>query len=52
MLTLPRLTVSAGIGVNGLAQLLAARTTPARRAIAATKRMAWQALLRALPPAR
>jgi peptidoglycan/xylan/chitin deacetylase (PgdA/CDA1 family) len=44
VLTLPRLTVNAGIGVTGFARLLAARPTPSRRRRATAKRLTWQAL--------
>jgi peptidoglycan/xylan/chitin deacetylase (PgdA/CDA1 family) len=47
VLTLPRLTVNAGIGVAGLAGLLGARPTPSGRQAAAAKRVAWRALRRA-----
>ncbi len=46
LLTLPRLTVNAGIGVTGLAGLLGARPTPHGRQVAAGKRLAWRALRR------
>jgi peptidoglycan/xylan/chitin deacetylase (PgdA/CDA1 family) len=49
-LTLPRLTVNAGIGVAGLARLLAARPTPAGRRAAAVKRVAWRAVRELVPP--
>lgn len=49
VLTLPRLTVNAGIGVAGLARLLAARPTPRSRQAATMKRVAWQALRRGVP---
>jgi peptidoglycan/xylan/chitin deacetylase (PgdA/CDA1 family) len=44
LLTLPRLTVNAGIGVTGLARLLAAWPTPSVRWAAAAKRVVWRAL--------
>jgi peptidoglycan/xylan/chitin deacetylase (PgdA/CDA1 family) len=50
VLTLPRLTVNAGIGVAGLTRLLDVRPTPARRRAAAAKRVAWQAARRLVPP--
>jgi peptidoglycan/xylan/chitin deacetylase (PgdA/CDA1 family) len=49
VLTLPRLTVNAGIGVAGLARLLGARPTPRRRQAAAVKRVAWRAARRRVP---
>ena len=49
VLTLPRLTVNAGIGVTGLARLLRARPTPSGRQAAAAKRMAWRAVRRRVP---
>ena len=48
VLTLPRLTVNAGIGVTGLARLLGGRP-PGGRQAAAVKRVAWRALRRAVP---
>ena len=48
VLTLPRLTVNAGIGVAGLAGLLGARPTPSGRQAAAAKRVAWRAMRRAV----
>jgi peptidoglycan/xylan/chitin deacetylase (PgdA/CDA1 family) len=50
VLTLPRLTVNAGIGVAGLTRLLDVRPTPARRRAAAAKRVAWRAVRRLVPP--
>jgi peptidoglycan/xylan/chitin deacetylase (PgdA/CDA1 family) len=50
MLTLPRLTVNAGIGVAGLARLLCALPTPANRRAAAVKRVAWRAVRQMVPP--
>ncbi|HUK68521.1 MAG TPA: polysaccharide deacetylase family protein [Streptosporangiaceae bacterium] len=50
VLTLPRLTVNAGIGVTGLACLLGARPTPHGRRVAAAKRIAWRALRRTVRP--
>ncbi len=50
VLTLPRLTVNAGIGVTGLAGLLGARPTPHSRRVAAAKRVAWRALRKAVRP--
>jgi peptidoglycan/xylan/chitin deacetylase (PgdA/CDA1 family) len=50
VLTLPRLTVNAGIGVAGLTRLLAVRATPAKRRAAAAKRVAWRAVRRLVPP--
>jgi len=50
MLTLPRLTVNAGIGVAGLARLLCARPTPTNRRAAAVKRVAWRAVRQMVPP--
>jgi peptidoglycan/xylan/chitin deacetylase (PgdA/CDA1 family) len=44
VLTLPRLTVNAGLGVTGLARLLDARSTPVERLAAAVKRVTWMAL--------
>jgi peptidoglycan/xylan/chitin deacetylase (PgdA/CDA1 family) len=49
-LTLPRLTVNAGIGVAGLTRLLAARPTRAGRRAAAAKRLAWRAVRQTVPP--
>jgi peptidoglycan/xylan/chitin deacetylase (PgdA/CDA1 family) len=42
--TLPRLTVNAESGTDGLAKLLAIRATRSRRNFAAAKRIAWRAL--------
>ena len=50
VLTLPRLTVNAGIGVAGLARLLGSRPTPAGRRAAAVKRVVWRAVRQAVPP--
>ena len=50
MLTLPRLTVNAGIGVAGLARLLRARSTRTNRRAAAVKRVAWRAVRQIVPP--
>ena len=47
VLTLPRLTVNAGIGVAGLARLLGSRPTPAGRRAAAVKRVTWRAIRQA-----
>jgi peptidoglycan/xylan/chitin deacetylase (PgdA/CDA1 family) len=41
---LPRLSVNAGIGTTGLAQLLASQPTRSRRHLAAVKRIIWHAL--------
>ena len=49
MLTLPRLTVNAGIGVAGLARLLGARPTSSSRPVAGAKRIVWRAVRRAVP---
>lgn len=49
VLTLPRLTVNAGIGVAGLARLLARPTRGGRRLVVA-KRLAWRAVRNAVPP--
>jgi peptidoglycan/xylan/chitin deacetylase (PgdA/CDA1 family) len=49
VLRLPRLTVSAGIGVAGLARLLRTRPTARARLRAAAKRTAWRAVRRAVP---
>jgi peptidoglycan/xylan/chitin deacetylase (PgdA/CDA1 family) len=49
-LTLPRLTVNAGIGVAGLARLLGVRPTPVARRAAAVKRVAWRAVRQLVPP--
>jgi peptidoglycan/xylan/chitin deacetylase (PgdA/CDA1 family) len=48
-LTLPRLTVNAGIGVAGLARLLDSRNTASRRQKAVLKQVAWRAARRAVP---
>jgi peptidoglycan/xylan/chitin deacetylase (PgdA/CDA1 family) len=50
VLTLPRLTVNAGIGVQGLARLLGTCPTPASRRAAAAKRVVWRAM-RGITPA-
>ena len=50
LLTLPRLTVNAGIGVAGLARLLGTRATRSGRQLAAAKRLAWRTLRNAVPP--
>ena len=50
VLTLPRLTVNAGLGVAGLVRLLGVRPTAARRQAAAAKRVAWRAVRRLVPP--
>jgi peptidoglycan/xylan/chitin deacetylase (PgdA/CDA1 family) len=44
MFTLPRLTVNAGLGTNGLARLLVARATPYRRNLVEMKRVVWRAM--------
>lgn len=49
VLTLPRLTVNAGIGVPGLARMLQARPTAGARRAAAAKRLTWRAMRRAVP---
>jgi peptidoglycan/xylan/chitin deacetylase (PgdA/CDA1 family) len=49
VLTLPRLTVNAGLGVAGLARLLGTRPTPVRQQVAATKRIIWRAMRGLLP---
>lgn len=49
VLTLPRLTVNAGIGVAGLAGLLQARPTRGGRRLAAAKRLAWRTIRNAVP---
>lgn len=49
VLTLPRLTVNAGTGPDGLARLLGTRPVPGGRGVAAAKRVAWRALRRTLP---
>jgi peptidoglycan/xylan/chitin deacetylase (PgdA/CDA1 family) len=49
VLTLPRLTVNAGIGVAGLADLLRARPTRSGRRLVAAKRLAWRAVRNAVP---
>ena len=50
LLTLPRLTVNAGIGVAGLARLLGRDPTPASRRAASVKRVAWRAVRQLVPP--
>jgi len=50
LLTLPRLTVNAGIGVTGLARLLGRSPTPASQRSAAVKRVAWRAVRQLVPP--
>jgi peptidoglycan/xylan/chitin deacetylase (PgdA/CDA1 family) len=50
VLTLPRLTVNAGVGVAGFSRLLDVRPTPARRRAAAAKRIAWRAVRQLVPP--
>jgi peptidoglycan/xylan/chitin deacetylase (PgdA/CDA1 family) len=49
MLTLPRLTVNAGIGVAGLARLLGLRPTPRKRQLAEAKRVIWYGVRRFVP---
>lgn len=49
LLTLPRLTVNAGIGAAGLARLLGARPAPGGRRTAAVKRTAWRSVRRFVP---
>lgn len=49
VLTLPRLTVSAGLGVVGLIRLLDTRQTSVERNMAAIKRVAWRVMRRTLP---
>jgi peptidoglycan/xylan/chitin deacetylase (PgdA/CDA1 family) len=49
MLTLPRLTVNAGVGVGGLARMLGARPTPHGRQVAGAKRVAWRGVRRVVP---
>jgi peptidoglycan/xylan/chitin deacetylase (PgdA/CDA1 family) len=49
LLTLPRLTVNAGIGVTGLARLLRPRREHGGRQLAAGKRLAWRAVRNAVP---
>jgi peptidoglycan/xylan/chitin deacetylase (PgdA/CDA1 family) len=49
VLTLPRLTVNAGIGVSGLARLLETRRTAGSRIAADAKRVGWRAARRAIP---
>jgi peptidoglycan/xylan/chitin deacetylase (PgdA/CDA1 family) len=50
VLTLPRLTVNAGIGVAGLARLLQARPARGGRRLAEAKRFAWRAVRNTVPP--
>lgn len=50
VLTLPRLTVNAGIGVTGFARLLQARPTQTGRRLAAAKRLVWRAVRDTVPP--
>jgi peptidoglycan/xylan/chitin deacetylase (PgdA/CDA1 family) len=50
LLTLPRLTVNAGIGAAGLAHLLHRRPRPAAPQVAAAKRLAWRTVRRMVPP--
>jgi peptidoglycan/xylan/chitin deacetylase (PgdA/CDA1 family) len=50
VLTLPRLTVNAGIGVAGLARLLRAQPMRGGRRLAAAKRVAWRAVRNTIPP--
>lgn len=49
LLTLPRLTVNAGIGIAGLARLLDGRPQAGGREMAAVKRIARRALRRLTP---
>lgn len=49
VLSLPRLTVNAGIGVAGLTGLLDTRPARAGRQMAEAKRLAWRALRRMVP---
>jgi peptidoglycan/xylan/chitin deacetylase (PgdA/CDA1 family) len=49
VLTLPRLTVNAGTGPDGLARLLGNRPVRGGRGVAAAKRFAWRALRRTVP---
>ena len=46
LLTLPRLTVAAGVDVDGFAQLVASSSTPAARLSSEMKRWAWRAMRR------
>jgi peptidoglycan/xylan/chitin deacetylase (PgdA/CDA1 family) len=50
VLTLPRLTVNAGIGVPGLARSLGRGPTLASRRAASVKRVAWRAVRQMVPP--
>jgi len=50
VLTWPRLTVNAGIGVAGLARLLDRPPAPASRRVAAVKRVTWRAVRQLVPP--
>jgi peptidoglycan/xylan/chitin deacetylase (PgdA/CDA1 family) len=45
-LTLPRVTVAGGVGVDGFARLLAGSSTPAARLSSEVKRRAWRAMRR------
>jgi peptidoglycan/xylan/chitin deacetylase (PgdA/CDA1 family) len=49
VLTLPRLTVNAGIGVTGPARLLGTHPTPVDQRAAATKRIIWRAMRGLMP---
>lgn len=49
VLTLPRLTVRAGLGVTGLARLLSTRPTPGRRQAAEARRFASRTVRRGVP---
>ena len=51
VLTLPRLSVNAGIGVTGLARLLGTHPTPRSRQVAAAKRVIWRAARGMMPAA-
>lgn len=48
VLTLPRLTVNAGIGVTGLARILNARSIPGKRMEEAVKRITWRIMRQGL----
>jgi len=50
VLTLPRITVNAGIGVGGLSRLLQARSARGDRQLATAKRLAWRAVRNTVPP--